>query len=124
MGQRPGVAGTVAGGLHEVTERAARAGDHEIWRFAGDRTLAMNPHGFALVVARGDAVMAAVPEQADLGTKAVGETLGDECAIRLRPAEGVVVFAQICRAGRRFRRHPFAAMHADVRPQDGFAQAA
>src|SRR5512140_2932530 len=78
VSQRPGTTFAITQRLDQVTERTARTGDDHGFAFGCHGSLAVDPNDFTFVLTRGDAVVAAVPEQFSLGTKLLHESLSEE----------------------------------------------
>ena len=92
--------------------------------FRVNRTFAVQPHNFAIAFATRDAVVAAVPEGFRFGTDRRSEAASDKFAIRLGPAHGVIVAAEIFLRRKRLRFDAVAEVLVDVCAQDGFTQTA
>ena len=99
VSQRPGTAFALTQRLDQVTERAARTRYDHSFAFGCRGSLAVHPNSFTFVLTRGDAVVAAVPEQVSLGTKLLREALSEESPVYLGPPHGQVVALQVSRGG-------------------------
>src|SRR5262249_51659413 len=62
VSERQGMTFAIAGGLHEIAQRATRASDYDEVTLDSDGPFAVEPNSFITVVLTGDAVVATLPK--------------------------------------------------------------
>src|SRR5664279_5543364 len=114
VSQRPGTAFAITQRLDQVAERPARTRDDHSFAFGCHSSLAVHPNSFTFVLTRGDAVVAAVPEQVSFGTKLLHEALSEEPSVHLGPPHGQVVALQVGCGGKGLRVRATSLMFVHI----------
>src|ERR1035441_4442125 len=122
VSQRPGTAFAITERLDQVAERTMRTGDDHSFVFGCHSSLAVDPNGFTFVLTRGDAVVAAVPEEICLGTELLHEALSEELSVPLGPAHRQVMALQVSRGGEGLCVRATGLMFLHIVAQDGLTQ--